>query len=75
MGEPIQGSFYEQELQKAKQETEGIEKVLRRDNKKKLSRASLNASFFLLFLFLFFFTASDNNSGNFLCFDFKKSHD
>ena len=36
MGEAIEGSFYEQELQKAKQQTFRIEKVLRRDNKKKL---------------------------------------
>ena len=36
MGEPIQGSFYEQDLQKAKQETYRIEKVLRRDDKTKL---------------------------------------
>ena len=34
MGEPIKGSFYEQELQKAKQQ---IEKVIRRDNKKKMA--------------------------------------
>ena len=66
MGEPIQGSFYEQELQKAKQERlKELKKVLRRDNKKKLSRASLNA-----FFFFFFLIASENNSGNFLCFDF-----
>ena len=50
MGEPIQGSFYEQESQKAKQETKGIERVLRRDNKKKLSCASLNAFFFFSLL-------------------------
>ena len=37
MGEAIEGSFYEQELQKAKQETFRIEKVLKRDNKKKNS--------------------------------------
>ena len=35
MGEEIKGSFYKQELQKSKQETFRIEKVLRRDNKKK----------------------------------------
>ena len=35
MGEEIEGTFYEKELQKAKQQTFGIEKVLRRDNKKK----------------------------------------
>ena len=35
MGEEIEGSFYEKELQKAKQQTFRIEKVLRRDNKKK----------------------------------------
>ena len=34
MGESIEGSSYEQELQKAKQQTHRIEKVLRRDNKK-----------------------------------------
>ena len=37
MNEAIKGSFYEQELQKAKQQTFRIEKVLRRDNKKKLA--------------------------------------
>ena len=37
MGEPITGSFYEQELQKAKQQTFRIEKVIRRDNKKKMA--------------------------------------
>ena len=37
MGETIDGSFYEQELQKTKQEMYRIEKVLRRDNKKKLA--------------------------------------
>ena len=31
----FEGSFYEKELQKAKQTTFRIEKVLRRDNKKK----------------------------------------
>ena len=36
-GETIEGTFSEQELQKAKQETFRIEKVLRRDNKKKLA--------------------------------------
>ena len=35
MGEEIEGSFYEKELQKAKQQTIRIEKVLRRDNKRK----------------------------------------
>ena len=35
MGEEIEGSFYEKELQKAKQQTFRIEKVLRRDNKEK----------------------------------------
>ena len=37
MGEPIKGSFYEQELQRAKQQTFRIEKVIRRDNKKKMA--------------------------------------
>ena len=37
MGESIEGSFYEQELQKAKQQTYRIDKVLRRDNKKTLA--------------------------------------
>ena len=37
MNEAIKGSFYEQELQKAKQQTFRIDKVLRRDNKKKLA--------------------------------------
>ena len=36
-GETIEGTFSEQELQKAKQETFRIEKVMRRDNKKKLA--------------------------------------
>ena len=36
MGEEIEGSFYEQELQKTTQEIFRIDKVLRRDNKKKL---------------------------------------
>ena len=35
LGEKVEGSFYEKELQKAKQQTFGIEKVIRRDNKKK----------------------------------------
>ena len=34
-GEEIKGSFYKQELQKAKQQTFRIEKVIKRDNKKK----------------------------------------
>ena len=38
MGEEIEGSFYEKELQKAKQQTFRIEKVIRRDNKKKKAR-------------------------------------
>ena len=37
MNEAIKGSFYEQELQKAKQQTFRIEKVIRRDNKKKMA--------------------------------------
>ena len=37
MGESIKGSFYEQELQKAKQQTFRTEKVIRRDNKKKMA--------------------------------------
>ena len=35
LGEKVKGSFYEKELQKAKQQTFRIEKVIRRDNKKK----------------------------------------
>ena len=35
LSEKIEGSFYEKELQKAKQQTFRIEKVVRRDNKKK----------------------------------------
>ena len=35
VGEKVEGSFYEKELQKAKQQTFRIEKVVRRDNKKK----------------------------------------
>ena len=37
MGEAIKGSFYAQELQRPKQQTFRIEKVVRRDNKKKLA--------------------------------------
>ena len=37
MDEAIKGSFYEQELQRAKQQTFRIAKVLRRDNRKKLA--------------------------------------
>ena len=37
MSESIKGSFYEQELQKAKQQTFRIEKVIRRDKKKKMA--------------------------------------
>ena len=35
LGEKVEGSFYEKELQKAKQQTFRIEKIVRRDNKKK----------------------------------------
>ena len=35
LGEKVEGSFYEKELQKAKQQTFLMEKVVRRDNKKK----------------------------------------
>ena len=35
-GEKVTGSFYEQELQKAKQETFRIEKIIRRDYKKEI---------------------------------------
>ena len=35
LGEKVEGTFYEKELQKAKQQTFRIEKVVRRDNKKK----------------------------------------
>ena len=41
MGELIKGSFYEQELQRAKQQTFRIEKVIRRDNKKKVSTGKM----------------------------------
>ena len=37
MGEEVKGSFYEQELQKAKQQTFRIEKIIKRDNKKKMA--------------------------------------
>ena len=40
MGEAIEGTFCEQELQKAKQATFRIEKVLKRDNKKKKALVS-----------------------------------
>ena len=36
MSDPIKGSFYEKELQKAKQQTFRIEKVIKKDNKKKI---------------------------------------
>ena len=36
MGEEIKGTFYGQELQKAKQQTFRIEKIIRKDNKKKM---------------------------------------
>ena len=42
MSESIKGSFYEQELQKAKQQTFRIEKVIRRDNKKKMALVKWN---------------------------------
>ena len=42
MGESIKGSFYEQELQKAKQQTFRIENVIRRDNKKKIALVKWN---------------------------------
>ena len=42
MGEGIEGSFYEQELQKAKQQTYRIENVLRQDNKKKIALVKWN---------------------------------
>ena len=35
LGKKVEGSFYEKELQKAKQQTFRIEKVVRRDNKRK----------------------------------------
>ena len=35
LGEKVEGSFYEKELKKAKQQTFRIEKVVKRDNKKK----------------------------------------
>ena len=40
MGEAIEGTFYEQELQKAKQQTFRIESVIKRDNKKKKTLVS-----------------------------------
>ena len=42
LGEEIEGSFYEKELQKAKQQTFRIEKVVRRDNKKKKALVKWN---------------------------------
>ena len=42
MGEKIKGSFYEKELQKAKQETFRIEKIVRRDKKKKKALVKWN---------------------------------
>ena len=35
LGEKVEGSFHEKELQKAKQQTFRIQKVVRSDNKKK----------------------------------------
>ena len=40
VGETIEGTFYEQELQKAKQQTFRIERVLKRDNKNKKALVS-----------------------------------
>ena len=37
MGEEIKGSFYEKELQKAKQQTFRIEKIIKREKKKKMA--------------------------------------
>ena len=37
MNEAIKGSFYEQELQRAKKQTFRTEKVIRWDNKKKMT--------------------------------------
>ena len=37
MGEEVKGSFYEQELQKAKQQTYRIEKIIKKDDKNKLA--------------------------------------
>ena len=37
MGEEVRGSFYEQELQKAKQQTYRIEKIIKKDDKNKLA--------------------------------------
>ena len=42
MRESITGSFYEQELQKAKQQTFRIENVIKRDNKKKMALVKWN---------------------------------
>ena len=42
MGESIKGSFYEKELEKAKQQTFRIEKVIRKDNKKKMALVKWN---------------------------------
>ena len=41
-GEAIEGSFYEQELQETDQEIFKIDKVLKRDNKKKLALVRWN---------------------------------
>ena len=62
MGEPIQGSFYEQELQKAKQE--------RLKELKKFCDEIIRKSYHARAWMLFFLIASENDSGNFLCFDF-----
>ena len=43
LGEKVEGSFYEKELQKAKQQTFRVEKVIRRDNKKKKALAKFNS--------------------------------
>ena len=45
LGEKVEGSFYEKELQKAKQQTFRIEKVIRRDNKKKKSIGKMERIF------------------------------
>ena len=45
LAEKVEGSFYEKELQKAKQQTFRIEKVVRRDNKKKKSISKMERLF------------------------------
>ena len=70
MGEPIQGSFYEQELQKAKQERLKELKKFWNEIIRKIFHARAWMLFVVVVVVVVFLIASENNSGNFFCFDF-----